>query len=97
MDCKFVTHGRDNQCIKFWSENLKETVHLEDLGVDRQNNLKTYLKRIGWEKEWVHLVQRAPVYIFTNLSSSIKNFLPGSANIKLSKGVPLHGDEHLVT
>ena len=39
------------ECIGwgFWSENLKESKHLEDLDIDGTVILKSVLKEMGWE------------------------------------------------
>jgi hypothetical protein len=34
---------------QFWSETLKGRDHSEDLGVDREDNIRIDLVEIGWE------------------------------------------------
>jgi hypothetical protein len=39
-------------------ESLKERGHLEDLGVDRRDNIKISLKKIGYEGvDWINMAQ----------------------------------------
>jgi len=44
---------------KFWSKNLKESDHSEDLGTDWEDNIRMDLKEVGWEGvDWIHLAQK---------------------------------------
>jgi len=43
---------------RFWSENLKERDHSEDLGRRWEDNVKMHLREIIWEVvDWIHLPQ----------------------------------------
>jgi len=43
---------------KFWSENLKERDHVDDLCVSGGDNSRMGLKEIRWEGvNWIHLAQ----------------------------------------
>ena len=40
----------------FGGEKLKERHHLDDLGVDREDNIRIDVKDIGWKGlDWIHL------------------------------------------
>jgi hypothetical protein len=37
--------------------NLRERNYLEDLGVGGENNIKVDLQELGWDMDWIDLVQ----------------------------------------
>jgi hypothetical protein len=57
----------------FWCGDLRERDHLEDPGVDGENNIKMYLQEVGWGGiDWIDLAQdtvrwRALVTVVINL------------------------------
>jgi hypothetical protein len=58
---------------EFWSENLRERTHSEDLGIDGRIILERILREIDWKYvNWIRLAQdrdqwRALVYTIINL------------------------------
>jgi hypothetical protein len=39
-------------------QNLKETVHLQDLGIYKKDSMTRDLKKMGWDgMDWIHMAQ----------------------------------------
>jgi hypothetical protein len=47
--------GRGEVHTGFWWENLRETDHLEDAGLDGRIILKMDLQEVGWDMDWTNL------------------------------------------